>query len=86
MRKARIAMSKPKVVLNPKHPERICWGCDKYCSVDDLRCGNGTIRAQHPVELFGQDWLAWELNHESAPGDDGEAVGVRVGHVSGASG
>ena len=55
-------VSKPKVALNPKHPERICWGCDKYCSADDLRCGNGTIRTQHPVELFGEDWLEWELD------------------------
>ena len=55
-------MSKPKLALNPKHPERICWGCDRYCPGDDLRCGNGTIRTQHPVELFGEDWLEWELN------------------------
>lgn len=55
-------MSKPKLATNPKHPERICWGCDKYCSADDLRCGNGTIRTQHPVELFGADWVEWELN------------------------
>jgi hypothetical protein len=55
--------SKSKLALNPKHPERICWGCDKYCSADDLRCGNGTIRTQHPVELFGEDWMQWELNH-----------------------
>jgi Protein of unknown function (DUF3079) len=58
-------MSKSKMTLNPKHPERICWGCDKYCSADDLRCGNGTIRTQHPVELFGNDWLEWELNGSS---------------------
>lgn len=58
-------MSKPKLALNPKHPERICWGCDKYCSADDLRCGNGTIRTQHPVELFGEDWIQWVLNHDS---------------------
>lgn len=49
----------PKLALNPKHPERICWGCDKYCAADDLRCGNGTIRTQHPLELFGEDWLEW---------------------------
>jgi hypothetical protein len=60
-----MAMLKPKLALNPKHPERICWGCDKYCSADDLRCGNGTIRTQHPVELFGEDWLEWELNANS---------------------
>ena len=54
-------MSKEKIPINPKHPERICWGCDKYCSADDLRCGNGTIRTQHPVELFGEDWAEWEL-------------------------
>lgn len=50
------ALRKPKVALHPKHPERICWGCDKYCSADDLRCGNGTIRTPHPAELFGEDW------------------------------
>ena len=55
-------MSKTTVALNPKHPERICWGCDKYCSANDLRCGNGTVRTQHPVELFGEDWLEWELS------------------------
>jgi hypothetical protein len=45
-----------KLPLHPKHPERICWGCDLYCAAEDLRCGNGTIRTQHPVELFGDDW------------------------------
>jgi hypothetical protein len=50
----------PKLPLNPKHPERVCWGCDKYCSADSLDCGNGTIRTQHPVELFGEDWAEWE--------------------------
>lgn len=55
-------MSKAKIPLHPKHPERTCWGCDKYCSTDDLRCGNGTIRTQHPVELFGDDWIEWELD------------------------
>jgi len=54
-------MSQTKIPLNPKHPERVCWGCDKYCSADDLRCGNGTVRTQHPVELFGEDWMEWEL-------------------------
>jgi len=29
-------MPKPKLAINPRHPERICWGCDKYCSADDL--------------------------------------------------
>ena len=59
-------VAKPKVPLNPKHPERVCWGCDKYCSADDLRCGNGTIRTQHPVELFGEDWIEWELDNRPA--------------------
>lgn len=49
-----------KVLLNPGHPERICWGCEKYCPADDLACGNGTIRTPHPSELFGDDWLEWE--------------------------
>ena len=53
-------MTKPKISLNPKHPERVCWGCDLYCPADAMRCGNGTVRTQHPVELFGEDWLEWE--------------------------
>lgn len=50
-----------KFPLNPKHPERICWGCDKYCPADSLACGNGTDRTQHPAELFGDDWYEWAL-------------------------
>jgi len=50
-----------KIPLHPVHPERTCWGCDKYCPADDLRCGNGTVRAMHPCELFGADWLEWSL-------------------------
>lgn len=45
--------------LHPAHPERICWGCDRYCAANDLVCGNGTIRTPHPSELFGEDWLEW---------------------------
>jgi hypothetical protein len=47
------------IPLRPPHPERICWGCDKYCPAEDLACGNGTIRTMHPVELFGPDWVEW---------------------------
>lgn len=50
----------------PAHPERICWGCDKYCSADDLACGNGTIRTPHPCELFGDDWLEWSHSRQEA--------------------
>jgi hypothetical protein len=46
--------------LAPAHPERICWGCNKYCPDTDLACGNGTIRTPHPVELFGPDWYLWD--------------------------
>ena len=49
-----------KIPLAPAHPDRTCWGCDKYCPADDLRCGNGTVRTMHPIELFGEDWLELE--------------------------
>ena len=61
-------MAKFKIALNPKHPERLCWGCEKLCAANDLRCGNGTIRTQHPVELFGEDWIEWELGDQGAEG------------------
>ena len=65
---------KPKLPLTPKHPERVCWGCDKYCGADDLRCGNGTVRTQHPAELFGDDWFEWEL--ETRVGKNGGEGGI----------
>ncbi|WP_340570218.1 DUF3079 domain-containing protein [Stenotrophomonas sp. G106K1] len=37
-------------------PERICWGCDRYCAADALACGNGSGRTQHPIETQGADW------------------------------
>lgn len=58
-------MAKPFPV-NPAHPERLCWGCDKYCRADDMRCGNGSERTQHPVELFGEDWQTWAQD-DAAP-------------------
>ncbi len=54
-----------KIPLHPKHPERVCWGCDKYCPADHLDCGNGTVRTQHPAELFGEDWLEWGEQHNA---------------------
>ena len=48
-----------KFPLHPVHPERICWGCDKYCPTDALGCGNGSGRTQHPAELLGDDWYEW---------------------------
>ena len=62
-----------KLPLRPKHPERTCWGCDKFCPAEDLACGNGTIRALHPVELFGDDWTDFVLRTGSdahAPADE----------------
>ena len=50
-----------RVPLLPANPERVCWGCDRYCPADDLACGNGTIRTLHPCELFGDDWLEWSV-------------------------
>ena len=56
----------PTPPLSPRHPERICWGCDKYCPADDLACANGTVRTPHPCELFGDDWLEWSTRRETA--------------------
>lgn len=51
--------SRRKMPLHPIHPERTCWGCEKYCPARDLTCGNGSERTPHPAELFGDDWLEW---------------------------
>ena len=59
-------MGTTRIALHPAHPERICWGCDKYCPAEDLACGNGTIRTVRPAELFGDDWLDWEQHRLAA--------------------
>jgi hypothetical protein len=46
--------------IRPPHPERNCWGCDTYCPASSMACGNGSQRTQHPIELFGEDWLEWQ--------------------------
>ena len=51
----------------PAHPERLCWGCDLYCAAKDMRCGNGSDRTQHPVELFGEDWREWGCDAAEVP-------------------
>ena len=57
--------------INPPHPERNCWGCDRYCPSSALMCGNGSERTQHPVEFFGPDWDSWTPPQESpAPNAD----------------
>ncbi len=45
-----------KFPINPSHPERLCWGCDRYCPTQSLACGNGADRTPHPAELFGEHW------------------------------
>jgi hypothetical protein len=55
-----------KFPIKPANPERICWGCDKYCPADNLMCGNGTVATLHPSELFGDDWMEWALDAKRA--------------------
>jgi hypothetical protein len=57
-------MATKKFPIRPLHPERLCWGCDRYCAADSLICGNGTERTQHPVEVFGEDGQSWGLDAE----------------------
>jgi hypothetical protein len=63
-----------RIAIYPKHPERICWGCEKYCSVSHLSCRE--TRVAHPVELFGEDW---EDASNLPPGPDVEIHGPRTG-------
>ncbi len=57
--------------LHPKHPERICWGCDRYCPANSLICGNGSGRTEHPIEILGPDWyLVGDWNQDGEFGPD----------------
>ncbi len=72
-----------KVPLHPKHPERVCWGCDKFCPADSLDCGNGTVRTQHPAEIFGEDWLEWsaDANNTEKVHDPSELVQLKTSTI-----
>ncbi|MCY1437664.1 hypothetical protein D3C76_935140 [compost metagenome] len=62
-----------KFPLQPKHPERICWGCDRYCPANSLACGNGADRTMHPSETLGEDWYQmgdWGLEPVELPTAD----------------
>ena len=63
-------MAAKRFPIHPANPHRLCWGCDKYCPADAMACGNGSVRTQHPVELFGEDWLEWGLDAQSEAGQD----------------
>jgi hypothetical protein len=54
--RVRVDVMAKKFPSQPAHPERICWGCDRYCPADSLACGNGASLTMHPMELFGKDW------------------------------
>ena len=57
-----------KFPINPARPERTCWGCDRYCAADQMICGNGTERTQHPIETFGPGWEGFGLDPVVDPG------------------
>jgi hypothetical protein len=58
--------------LHPKHPDRICWGCEKLCPANDLRCGKE--RAPHPCEDSGDGWYDAETDRDLDPGLAGGAT------------
>ena len=66
-------MATKKFPAAPAHPERVCWGCDLFCAAKDMRCGNGSDRTPHPVELFGEGWQDWG-GTAGAPIDAAEAA------------
>jgi hypothetical protein len=72
-----------KIPLRPGHPERICWGCEHLCPADDMRCGNGTERAQHPIELWGEDWQT--VGNDTETEDPEEACTVAGAVLAGAA-
>ena len=71
-------MSK-KFPVRPANPERVCWGCDKYCPAKSMACGNGSDRTQHPFELFGEDWQDW--NKADAPGPASDTQSTSSTHA-----
>lgn len=73
-----VVMAKP-FPISPKHPERICWGCDRYCASTALACGNGADRTMHPAEMIGEDWYLhgdWGIDVVDVTDKTGEETAV----------
>jgi hypothetical protein len=49
-------------LVNPRYPERVCWGCKLYCPAHDLKCGADVARTPHPSELLGAGWARLPSN------------------------
>jgi hypothetical protein len=61
-----------EALVHPKHPERICWGCKRYCPANDLACREE--RLAHPIEFYGYDWLSFEdASTEADPAPENNA-------------
>lgn len=56
-----------KIPLKPRHPERVCWGCDQHCRADAMGCGSRCRRTPHPVELLGENWAEASYAERHAP-------------------
>ena len=69
-------MATKRFPILPARPERICWGCDKYCAADSMACGNGSDRTPHPAELFGDDWYEWTPPREGEQEHPGAAASL----------
>jgi hypothetical protein len=69
-------MSNP--LARPAHPERVCWGCDRYCPADNLACGRDTVRTPHPIELFGEDWQEFSQSSATEAGASPQADDTRT--------
>ena len=55
-----------KFPIFPKNPERICWGCDKYCKEDALQCGRDWYKKGDWSNLLSEEQQI-ELGLKEAP-------------------
>ncbi|WP_242525007.1 DUF3079 domain-containing protein [Lysobacter changpingensis] len=61
--------------LNPKHPERICRGCDRHCPTQAPACGNGSGRDMHPGRNAGGE-VVRGVGHRAVPRPSTHGAGV----------
>ena len=65
--------------LHPTNPQRICWGCDKYCAADSLACS--AERTPHLAELFGDNWADWAPGNPAGHQARDDSVRVTANQV-----
>ena len=55
-------MAKPRIALNPKHPERLCWGARSCAQLMTFAAETELLELSTQLSCSVKIWIEWELD------------------------